>query len=159
MRCRLDRAVATPTWLDSFPAARVLHLSPIHGDHIPLLIDAFAEPPQPRIRTVGRFKFESFWSSHDGCLGAVTDGWERGHEGIPMFQAVRKITSTRLSLLKWQRSAFGNRNREIELIRNRLNQLLWLPLSSQNQDEHMQLTVRLVVLLEQERLYVLETES
>ena len=37
VRCRLDRAVASPSWSDIFPAARVLHLPPIHGDHVPLV--------------------------------------------------------------------------------------------------------------------------
>ncbi|KAL6141777.1 hypothetical protein ACLB2K_060064 [Fragaria x ananassa] len=48
VRCQLDRAVATPSWLDVFPASRVLHLPPIHGDHVPLLIGVFQEEPLQR---------------------------------------------------------------------------------------------------------------
>lgn len=48
VRCRLDRAVATPSWLDIFPASMVTHLPPIHGDHTPILLGVYESPPTSR---------------------------------------------------------------------------------------------------------------
>lgn len=36
-------AVANLAWLHLFPAARLQHLAPIHGDYIPILLGAFEE--------------------------------------------------------------------------------------------------------------------
>lgn len=62
MRCHLDKVVATPSWNDLFPVARVQHLAPIHGDHVPILLGAFKEPPAKKEVWRRRFHFESFWT-------------------------------------------------------------------------------------------------
>ncbi|KAL6130625.1 hypothetical protein ACLB2K_069004 [Fragaria x ananassa] len=71
VRCRLDRAVASPSWLDLFPASFVTHLPPIHGDHVPLLLsvhDAFL--PSKKFMKF-RFRFESSWTAHEACKGVI----------------------------------------------------------------------------------------
>lgn len=54
VKSRLDRVVASPSWSDIFTNARVLHLPPIHSDHIPILLGVFLSPNVP-IRKVFRF--------------------------------------------------------------------------------------------------------
>ncbi|KAL6224775.1 hypothetical protein ACLB2K_003630 [Fragaria x ananassa] len=100
VRCRLDRAVATPSWLDVFPASRVLHLPPIHGDHIPLLIGVFQEEPLQRQCQFG-FRFNSAWTAHEGCRDVVAAGWSHFEGGTPMYRTMSKIAHTRMALNSW----------------------------------------------------------
>ncbi|XP_062028661.1 uncharacterized protein LOC133744595 [Rosa rugosa] len=153
MRSRLDRAVASVTWSDIFPAARVLHLSPVHGDHVPILVGAFAGIPPTMGRRRHRFRFESFWTFHEGCRNVVKAGWEPEVNGLPMQQVTRKIMHTRFSLNRWQRESFGMRRREIELLRDRLQALFSLPLSAANQEECSALNAKLEGLLAEEDAY------
>ncbi|KAL6134326.1 hypothetical protein ACLB2K_066558 [Fragaria x ananassa] len=152
VRCRLDRAVATPSWLDVFPASRVLHLPPIHGDHVPLLIGVFQEEPLQR-QWQFWFLFNSAWTAHEGCRDVVAAGWSRFEGGTPMYHTMSRIAHTGMALNSWQYTTFGNRKREIELIRGRLQQHMSLPLSSGNLEEHASLSGKLEGFLEEERLY------
>ncbi|XP_024177965.2 uncharacterized protein LOC112183883 [Rosa chinensis] len=86
MRSRLDRAVASVTWSDIFQAARVLHLPLVHGDHVPILVGVFAGIPPTMGRRRHRFRFESFWTLHEGCRNVVKAGWEPEVNGLRMQQ-------------------------------------------------------------------------
>lgn len=44
IKSRIDRAVASPSWSDIFQHSRVLHLPPIHGDHVPILLGVHCAP-------------------------------------------------------------------------------------------------------------------
>ncbi|KAK9943048.1 hypothetical protein M0R45_008672 [Rubus argutus] len=115
---RLDRVVASSSWCDIFTHARVLHLPPIHGDHLPILLGTFYSP-LPIVRKRFRFRFESGWLQNEACDAVVHSGWTNVVHGRPMSQVMQKVTATRLSLLQWQRNSLGVRKREIELIRSR----------------------------------------
>ncbi|KAL6180520.1 hypothetical protein ACLB2K_047182 [Fragaria x ananassa] len=129
VKCRLDREVATPSWLDLFPASTVTHLPPIHGDHVPILLGVYETAPVSRERVKSHFRFESSWTVHEECKGVVEEGWLVPTQGLPMFQAMSKIASTRMALNSWQRTTFGNR-KEVELMRGRLEELLNLPVTT-----------------------------
>ncbi|KAL6179662.1 hypothetical protein ACLB2K_046334 [Fragaria x ananassa] len=110
VRCRLDRAVATPSWLDVFPASRVLHLPPIHGDHVPLLIGVLQEEPLQR-QWQFRFRFNSAWTAHEGCREVVAAGWSHFEGGTPMYRTMSKIAHTKMALNSWFASNRKAKNR------------------------------------------------
>lgn len=83
----------------------------------------------------------------------VINGWSGAVPGRPMLQIVNKITATRLSLLYWQRNTFGRRGREIELLRSRLQEILLLVPSLENQQERSMLSVKLDSLLAEDHAY------
>ncbi|XP_062020783.1 uncharacterized protein LOC133737191 [Rosa rugosa] len=154
MRSRLDRAVATATWSDIFVAARVLHLAPIHGDHIPIVLGVFQVPLHRVVRQSYRFRFESCWTTRPECLEMVQEGWDRPIPGgFPIFQVCKRITHTRFTLNDWQRRVFGARRREIGMLREQLQILLDQPLTESNQQENVQLNSKLDALLEEENSY------
>ncbi|XP_024172251.1 uncharacterized protein LOC112178325 [Rosa chinensis] len=128
MRSRLDRAVATATWMDVFTAARVVHLPPVHGDHIPILLGVHRGNLPTVERRQFQFRFESFWTLHVDCQDVVRQGWEMTAEGLPMLQVKKKLMQTRFSLNQWQRVTFRARSREFGYIRDRL-QILYLPMT------------------------------
>lgn len=70
-----------------------------------------------------------------------------------MFQTMAKIASTRMALNSWQRVTFGNRKKEIELMRGRLQELMNLPLIPRYLQEHSVISGKLESLLEEEKLY------
>lgn len=152
MKSRIDRAVVSPSWSDIFTHARVLNLPPIHGDHVPILLGAhFANVPF--FKRKFRFRFESFWLHHDACDGVVRSGWDASVQGFPMSTAVRKILTTRFSLIKWHKETFGLRRKEIEVIRTRLQELLCQYPSMENHQESSLLSGKLDSLLAADHAY------
>lgn len=69
---RLDRGIATASWINSFPNSKVFHLPNYSSDHLPILIRL---EPLPR-RKARQFKVEQWWSAHhdfeEVCKRAVT---------------------------------------------------------------------------------------
>ena len=110
-----------------------------------------ASQPIPRSRK--KFKFESFWIANAQCEAVVKAGWHKDRIGTPMFEVVQCIANTRISLNKWQRSTFGNRGKEIDGIRNRLEVLKALPFNDDNKLESVSLHGRLDALLLEEHAY------
>ncbi|XP_024198292.1 uncharacterized protein LOC112201619 [Rosa chinensis] len=153
MRSRLDRAVATSSWSDIFPTARVSHLPPIHGDHVPILLAINSVVPQVWRKGFRRFRFESFWVQHQDCQNVISEGWVKQVMGQPMYQVSRRIMHTRISLSNWQRSVFGCRSREIDQLRTRLQVISESPLTEVNQSESVSLYSKLDGLLEEENTY------
>lgn len=100
-----------------------------------------------------RFRNESFWLQNDSCDDVVINGWSGVAPGRPMLQVVKNITATRLSLLHWQRNTFGRCEREIDLIRSRLQELLLLFPSTENQQESNVLFDKLDSLLDEDHAY------
>ncbi|XP_024199277.1 uncharacterized protein LOC112202498 [Rosa chinensis] len=124
IRCRLDRAVGTASWIDIFPAAQASNLKPIHGDQVPILLGVHRSPLAPVQRQRKRFLFESFWVKHEACAEVVKSGWVCEPRNQPMLQVSQKIMLVRFALNDWQWNTFGCRRREIEFLRGRL-QGLW----------------------------------
>lgn len=60
----LDRRLATQSWIDLFPAFRLVHLKPTSSDHIPILLEW-------EVRKMAKFKksfrYKDGWSVRDGC--------------------------------------------------------------------------------------------
>lgn len=55
---RLDRGLATVSWLDCFPFASIRYLMNAHSDHCPLLVTTV---PNPIRHQSCSFKFEAWW--------------------------------------------------------------------------------------------------
>ncbi|KAL6180716.1 hypothetical protein ACLB2K_047376 [Fragaria x ananassa] len=153
VRCCLDRVVANPSWFDTFPVARVLHIPVgVFVDDQPRRLITSLSLTEDRCQN-NRFRFESSWTNLEACKAVIEEEWASAQSGVPMHQMVQKITKTQMTLNVWQRSTFRNRKREIELIRYRLRELFHLPLSDVHQSEYAELSGKLEVLLEEEHAY------
>ena len=91
---RLDRALASSTWLSFFPKARVVSLEAMCSDHLPIFLDPFSHHPYPRIK---RFKFENVWPRESDCVEVVTKSWERSG-GRPIQS---KLLFSGADLMRW----------------------------------------------------------
>ncbi|XP_019157985.1 PREDICTED: uncharacterized protein LOC109154706 [Ipomoea nil] len=73
---RLDRAVATPSWLDIYETAVVRNLLTLESDHTAILLDVDTGAVR---RAKKRFRFESAWLQEEGCHRVVDQVWNLTH--------------------------------------------------------------------------------
>lgn len=68
---RLDRALASSEWLDTFPDTSVTHMPMIESDHSPLLVTTERVEARPR----SRFHFQAAWTTHARFEEVVSEAW------------------------------------------------------------------------------------
>lgn len=67
---RLERAVASSSWLDLFKDAKLVNLEVSTSDHSPILLEPVVAALSPRIR---KLKFENAWLREPVCKFIVED--------------------------------------------------------------------------------------
>lgn len=72
--------------------ARVLNLTPIHRDHVHILLGAHVALVL-NVKRKFYFCFESFWVQHEACDGVVMSGSNTLIRGCPMITTVRKLSA------------------------------------------------------------------
>jgi hypothetical protein len=68
---RLDRAMASTSWLHLFPTVRLSNLLTSHLDHSPILLQCC---PTIRVRFNGSFRFENKWLKEPDLEETVIEG-------------------------------------------------------------------------------------
>nr|XP_023927289.1 uncharacterized protein LOC112038687 [Quercus suber] len=69
IRERLDRALATPEWMNLFPEAKLFHLSSSASDHSPLALRMVQKRRKKKTRKT--FRFKSMWLKDQRCEEVV----------------------------------------------------------------------------------------
>lgn len=108
---RLDRALVSQDWLDTFQEARLTNLEVSTSDHCPLFLEPVVENVVVRSK---RFCFENAWLRDPMCSKIVEDAWMSNVKGS--FQD--KITAYSSSLASWGQDITGNFNKRIEQSKN-----------------------------------------
>ena len=75
---RLDRALATPDWVDHFKDVKVHHLVESTSDHCALPISDDTVVQKHPIRR--RFQFEAMWVRREECKNIIQEVWDGCHE-------------------------------------------------------------------------------
>ena len=106
---RLNRALATPSWLELFPATRVQHLHTNASNHNPIII----KPKGIVYCTNKPFRFKSVWMKEEGYRNTIVDAW-----GFPAFESNMILASSKImhcgeKLVEWSRSSFGSLKRQL----------------------------------------------
>lgn len=95
---RLDRALGSSDWLDTFPNTSVTHMPTLTSDHCPLKRSTERVEDRPR----SRFFFQAAWPAHESFERVVLDNWKN----------TEKITTNAANmawaLTNWNRETFGN---------------------------------------------------
>ncbi|KAI9073707.1 hypothetical protein K1719_044331 [Acacia pycnantha] len=112
---RLDRAICSPSWIQSFPGSSLDHLPKLHSDHRPIHIklglnfhgQSF-EPP---------FRFLAPWLTHSDFQNIVHRIWNSGSELLPCIEAFRN------EMKIWNVETFGHIGRRKRKLFRRLNGL------------------------------------
>ncbi|KAI9099052.1 hypothetical protein K1719_024819 [Acacia pycnantha] len=112
---RLDRAICSSSWIQSFPGSSLDHLPKLHSDHRPTHIKLglnsqgqFFEPP---------FRFLAPWLTHSDIQNIVHRIWNSGSELLPCIDAFRN------EMKIWNVETFGHIGRRKRKLFRRINGL------------------------------------
>ncbi|KAK2422548.1 hypothetical protein QL285_033075 [Trifolium repens] len=75
IQCRLDRALATQSFMNRFSPTRVIHLPRYGSDHAALLVVLEAQHYSRRKKRVHLFRFEESWTKDTRCVDEVRRQW------------------------------------------------------------------------------------
>ncbi|EPS71506.1 hypothetical protein M569_03261 [Genlisea aurea] len=151
VRARLDRAVSSFSWWQLFPNAVVHHLPFGGSDHAPIMILCDNRDTTRAERTKQRFKFEARWLELPDCEETVRNGWHRlSPNQVPLY---RRLSTTRLSLIRWNRQGIHQLKASIREIEVELETLLSRNITQNSKERETELRRTLFSLLAQEETY------
>ena len=101
---RLDRALASQTWLEMNPATRVLCLRSNVSDHYPIIF----KPKGIVGRTYKLFRFEHMWLTERGCGDTIREAWQTQMPHSSYQLVVEKIKLCEEKLVEWSKRSFGS---------------------------------------------------
>ncbi|MCH84659.1 endonuclease/exonuclease/phosphatase family protein, partial [Trifolium medium] len=113
---RLDRAMATPYWLDLFQQCQLHNVIADRSDHSPILLKLHEVS---RSRTTRDFKFENSWLLEEDLEMIVKEGWEKE----PYSELITRLTSCSHDMNEWGRKLRNKYRKEIEECRMELERL------------------------------------
>ena len=116
---RLDRCVANYEWLAKFPTGGVKHLNCFTSDHRPILLALNVDGEHQKWRRKP-FRFEEMWILDPGCRETITKAWDCALDGTPMFVASQKLKKCMKGLKDWSHDHFGNVQKSIKQLKDRL---------------------------------------
>jgi hypothetical protein len=94
---RLDRGLASISWIHLHPEFFLKHIPATSSDHHPISLNTaffstfFTRP----------FHFEEFWTKDPSCGSVIEEAWSKLVSGSPGHRLVTKLMHTQKSLKKW----------------------------------------------------------
>jgi hypothetical protein len=85
---RLDRALATQSWIDEFPCFKFMNTIADRSDHTPILLRLINAEKEIKARV---FKFENAWLEEQGLSDVVKGAWNR-EANDPLISKIRRCT-------------------------------------------------------------------
>ncbi|XP_026429092.1 uncharacterized protein LOC113325071 [Papaver somniferum] len=115
---RLDRGLATESWLLLYPNTTISIMLAIGSDHHQILLNS-----NPTWQT-GKIPFKFFgpWLDHKDCRKIIDECWRRNLTGSSAFLIARKLKDIKLHLRVWNKEVYGNIKTNIEECKH----LFWL---------------------------------
>jgi len=120
VRVRLDRGVTNTDWSALFPDAAVQHLTSSRSDHKALLL--VAQPVEQRSRG-SIFRYEIMWEREEDLNTVVETAWQKRNPGSDLGSLSIALKTVTKDLKVWSREKFGHVTRQLEQLRNKLEEL------------------------------------
>ena len=121
MYLRLDRALATPKWIDYYKDIKVHHLVESISNHCALLITDATVQKYPNRR---RFQFKAMWTKREECKDIIKEVWDDSQElNSPIWIAAR-LNCCVENISRWNKMVFGKISRQIQKKRETLSTLV-----------------------------------
>ncbi|KAA3489521.1 reverse transcriptase [Gossypium australe] len=115
IRERIDRGVATDTWIQNFPNYSLRHLPHSFSDHCPLLVETKVGR---RGRSPIRFRFESWWVLEESCEEEIRKLWEESSGPY-----LNRMTTLANGLKVWAKKIQFKHKGEVQRLNRRLEEL------------------------------------
>jgi hypothetical protein len=116
---RLDRSICNEDWLAFWRVTCCCTLVRHQSDHHPLLLTADVAT----VRHAIPFKFYKSWTSHEDCRQLVLDTWAKNVRGVGMVRLQSKLYSLKNVFKQWNRSVFGDVDRQVRLALDEVNRI------------------------------------
>ncbi|KAL0444691.1 UNVERIFIED_CONTAM: LINE-1 retrotransposable element O protein [Sesamum latifolium] len=149
---RLDRACSDQRWEALFPLATVLHQHLACSDHAALWVSLDGATAEVQSHRKRRFRFEAAWVSSPECTEVIENAWGGFVADNPGKSVMDKIRATRVSLLQWNSSSFGNSRQTVKTIDAEICRLSLLPITTDRKAEIGRLRDKLEVWLRKEEI-------
>ncbi|KAG5524194.1 hypothetical protein RHGRI_031004 [Rhododendron griersonianum] len=113
---RLDMAFANAKWREMHTQALLFVEAAIGSDHNPLILNTSFP-----LRKVGKpFRFESFWTTEEGCKPVIAKAWAVDYEGSEMKKVCKKLRGCKEKLKVWHQQNFGDIRLQIASLKDQL---------------------------------------
>lgn len=152
IRVRLDRFLASSSWMDLFSTSKAVNLNPCKSDHLPILIEVRTPLPKKKRRR-RRFRFEECWIHEEECKKLIEEGWGQTTGLDPFYTIYNKISNTRTSLIKWSKGRFCKLRDEISRVSSQLANFYETANSSSPAEDRLTLETKLNELLHLEQSF------
>jgi hypothetical protein len=121
VRVRLDQVVASPSWSQWFPDTWLQHLVSSKSDHSPVFLNLEQEhEPRPVHRIL---RYEIMWEREESLPEEIKRAWEDGNPAHNLSDVASTLRRVMLSLKRWSYDKFGVVTKEIENIRNKIEEM------------------------------------
>jgi hypothetical protein len=90
---RLDKGLASPSWVHLHPDFSLIHLSALNSNHNPISLNTNTTScflPRP-------FRFEEFWSKDPSCGQVIETAWQKFIPNYPAVCLPIKLKNTKLA--------------------------------------------------------------
>ncbi|KAA3477692.1 reverse transcriptase [Gossypium australe] len=118
IRERLDRGVASTTWMDIFPNYKIEHLTHSFSDHCPILLDTVGDGHFDIQHKARLFCFEAKWCLDSSFEGLVGRCWAESSGSIPT-----RLENLGINFMKWSKANSREATRNRFRLEQRLNEL------------------------------------
>lgn len=117
---RIDRALASATWMSMFPNCKLLNLVAPFSDHSPILLYTNAVVTSKPSK---RFRFENAWLREPELQKVVEKNWDSAHQS----DVVERLKHCSVGLGRWGRQIFLGLRKEIKEAQEKIEALRYRP--------------------------------
>jgi hypothetical protein len=121
VRVRLDRAVASLSWMDWFPQVHAQHLISASSDHCPIFLDLEQEHDAHAKQQTMRY--EVMWEREETLPQEIQRAWEQGEYVHGLGDVACRLKTVMASLRKWSMDKFGAVTKEIAVLKEKMEDL------------------------------------
>lgn len=104
--------MASNTWLDLFPDAKLTHVVSSRSDQLPLLLEL--EKTTIRPNQGENQRYEAMWERDSSIFDAIEEAWSASPGCSNLSDLMGKVNKTRGHLKVWNVEVFGKVTKEIK---------------------------------------------
>ncbi|XP_074300977.1 uncharacterized protein LOC141632320 [Silene latifolia] len=112
---KLDRVLANPGFISSFPNAFGHFQEPGISDHSPVLVQVSHDK-----KVAKRFSFLNSWVGHPDYLQTIKAAWSTPLQGSPMYCFFQKLKSVKHALTHFHKQHFSNISQRVQSAKDAL---------------------------------------